>query len=733
MTITLKNTLPFTVNYMADGSLSVGGLASGLDTQGIITSLIAIENTRVAREQTKKSDYELKLSTFNELKTKLTDFNTKAVDMNKPTALNVFKSSSSDETVVKISGGENATPGNFDIEVNTLASSLKVASKSFTKTAATNSLSFTGSFTISTSAAALKSDPTVTAVTVALDGTETLKDIAAKINRAKGAGATASVIQMGTDDYRLMLTSVDEGSKAFSLTPTTGLEAKSIFSDGLDLVNQATATAGVRSARTSFDLRLATGGAATATSTFANLFNGLGSGIGVTAGDTISITGTNAAGAAIGATTFTIGATTDTLQKLLTTGDAGGNSITSAFGGAANMDVSINASGEIVIKDKTGGTTDVTLNLAFNDTNVSGSTLSLGASETKTDFKSVISDGKKAFFLLNDISMSSQTNHNTTTIDGTVFDFKKVDTAKVKVTLDYDKDGVKKKVQDFLDTYNQLLKFIDEKSKIEVKNQNTPANQQKTGLQSGRTQNVIKGAFAGDSNILGLKSQLQALMTNKIPEIDSSSLGRFSSLASMGITSESKTGFLQIDDTRFSTAIDQDFEGIKRLFATGGYSTNPSHIFGTYTSDTRTGTYYIDPALAKIDSDKSASTSTMVAATINGGGDVMNSDSGDSKGLALKATPTSGTGTMTFVRGVAGQIQDYYSKINNFVDGFLSTTAKNYQDRMNDEDKQISRLEARVASVKTRLTTQFANLEQSIAKLQQQSAAFGGQVTSLKR
>ena len=94
---------------MAEG-LSVGGLASGLDTNSIITGLIQIENQRVIREQDKKTDYELKLSTFNDLKTKLTDFNTKAVDMNKLTALNVFSTSTSDETIAKISGGDNATP-----------------------------------------------------------------------------------------------------------------------------------------------------------------------------------------------------------------------------------------------------------------------------------------------------------------------------------------------------------------------------------------------------------------------------------------------------------------------------------------------------------------------------------------------------------------------------------------------------------------------------------------------
>ena len=62
------------------------------------------------------------------------------------------------------------------------------------------------------------------------------------------------------------------------------------------------------------------------------------------------------------------------------------------------------------------------------------------------------------------------------------------------------------------------------------------------------------------------------------------------------------------------------------------------------------------------------------------------------------------------------------------MDGFVTTTAKNYSERIKDEETRISRLEKQVASVKERLTKQFANLELSIFKLQSQSAAFSGQI-----
>lgn len=695
---------------MAEG-LSVGGLASGLDTTSIINGLIAIETQRVTREEDQKSAVELKLSTFNDLKTKLTDFYTQAKEMDKLTSFDVFASTSSDDAVAKISGEAGATEGNYDVKVLGLASSLKVASKSFT--ASNTSLAMTGSFSLSVSAAALKADPTVTSVQVDISATDTLKDIAGKINRTKGTGATASVVQMGTNDFRLMVTATDEGSRAFTMEPVSG---QSVLSNGLDMVKESTATTSRESLRTDFDFRLAAGGAAATTSTFSSLFNSIGASSAITANDKINITGTKADGTAVAAVFNIATPGTNTVGDLIT-------AVQTAFGGAAAVDVTLNASGEIVVTDKTLGTTNMAMTMTFNDADSSGSLLGVGTSKARSEFKNVIADGKKAFYLMNDMSVSSQTNKDNTTVAGTVFELKRVDaTQNIKLTLGYDKEGIKKKVQAYLDTYNQLLKFIDEKSKIEVK-QDTSA----TVTATSKKTTINKGPFAGDSSVLGLRAQIQGMMTSKISELTDNGLAKYSSLASMGITSEQKTGFLVIDDTAFNNALDQDFEGVKRVFVTNGYMTNSAHTFGTYTKDTKTGVYDIDPATGNFDTDKGTGTA-WATASITGDGDLMNSDNGDSKGMAVKAAPGSGAGKVVFVRGVAGQIKDFYDKINNFVDGFVNTTVQGYNDRIKDEDTKISRLEAQVASVKERLTKQFANLELSISKLQSQSAAFSGQL-----
>jgi flagellar capping protein FliD len=687
--------------------MQVGGLATGLDTNSIINGLISIEQQKVTREQDAQSQIQLKLSTFNDLKTKLNDFDTQASAMDKSTVFNVFKNTSSDATVADITGADSATVGNYDVKVMNLASSLKVASGSFTSSNA--SLNLSGSFTISTSASALKADPTATTVQIDLAATDTITDIANKINRAKGTGATASVLKMGDTDYRLMLTAVDEGTKAFQVNAVAGSEAKSIFADGLDLVTQRTATTQKQSLRTSFDFRQATGGAATSATTFSQLFQSIGSASNLTNNDKIVVTGTASDGSAISLNYNLADTTTQKVGDLVA-------ALQVQYG--AKGTVSLNSSGEIEVLDAAGGVTPMTLNFSLNDADSSGSKLGLGTAVAKSTFKNVVSQGSKAFYLMNDMSVSSQTNRDDNTVNGTVFLLKRADpTQNVKLTLDFDKDGIKKKVQDFLDTYNQLIKFIDEKSQINVTKNADPSGQ------SQKTTTIDKGPFAGDSSILGLRSQIQGMMTSMMSELTDNHVSRFGSLASIGITSEQKTGFLTINDTTFSAALDSDFEGVKRVFITGGYMTNSSHEFGTYTKDTRTGVYDIDPAGQMLDTDKSSGTSWS-AATVSGDGDLLNSTSGDSNGLTVKAAAGSGAGKVVFVRGVAGQIRDFYDKITNFVDGFVTTTAKNYQDQINQEDTKIAQLESQVASVKDRLTQQFANLELSVSKLKSQSAAF---------
>jgi flagellar capping protein FliD len=354
---------------------------------------------------------------------------------------------------------------------------------------------------------------------------------------------------------------------------------------------------------------------------------------------------------------------------------------------------------------------------------VNGNVLGQGAA--RTDFANVISTGKKAFYLLNELSMSSLSNKDETTIVGTKIHLKKADpTETVKLTLNRDPNLVLEKVREFIVAYNGVIKFINDNSKVEIKDKdaNSTLLEQLQG-NSGNKTTVERGPFAGDSSILGLKQQLQNLMTSRIPELSEQGLSQYSSLAAIGVTTKRNDGTLDIDEERFKEALDVDFEGVRRLFITYGYSDNPDLEYGTSTKDTRTGVYSVNTATNQFDTKRLASEIVYGNGTLSAGGIVLNSESGDSKGLAVKFGAAT-TGSMTFIRGIAGQVKAWHDQINDFVNGFSSETKKTLDRRIKDETKRIDKLESQVDRFRQRLIAQFSNLEISIARLQQQSGAF---------
>lgn len=99
----------------------------------------------------------------------------------------------------------------------------------------------------------------------------------------------------------------------------------------------------------------------------------------ITAGDTITVTGTDGNGNAVNSTFTFAGDSTDTLQRF-------GQFLVSAFGGTAS--VSFGFSGEVIVRQSSGSGTlafDASTNLAFNDADFSGSTLDFGAGISYTD------------------------------------------------------------------------------------------------------------------------------------------------------------------------------------------------------------------------------------------------------------------------------------------------------------------------------------------------------------
>lgn len=183
-------------------SITSAGLGSGLDVNGILKQLMAVESQPLVALAQKESVYQAKLSAYGSLKGAVSSFQNAVRSLSSLAKFQALKATSADSTIYTASTALNAVPGSYAVEVTALAQAHKLASKGFA--GVTDQLG-TGTLTITKGGVA-------TAVTIAA-ANNSLSGIRDAINAAK-AGVTASIINDGsaTTPYKLIVTSNDTGA-----------------------------------------------------------------------------------------------------------------------------------------------------------------------------------------------------------------------------------------------------------------------------------------------------------------------------------------------------------------------------------------------------------------------------------------------------------------------------------------------------------------------------------------
>ncbi|MGK8177803.1 flagellar filament capping protein FliD [Aeromonas dhakensis] len=133
---------------------------------------------------------------------------------------------------------------------------------------------------------------------------------------------------------------------------------------------------------------------------------------------------------------------------------------------------------------------------------------------------------------------------STTTTDTNGIPVKTYSSNKVDVTTD--KAGIKDMVKSFVDGYNALVKKSNDLGK-------------RNSIVAGKSQND-GGALAGDATTRAVVNMMNGLITE--PSKKSST---YSTIFQMGIKMDNK-GVLSIDDTKFSEAIDKNFDQVVAVF-----------------------------------------------------------------------------------------------------------------------------------------------------------------------
>jgi len=188
-------------------TITFGGLATGIDTDSIVTQLVGLERQRsitpLANQKTDANTRRIALQTFNG---KVAAFLTAVNKLKDPENVQIRKATSSNESVLTAAASSGARSGSTEITVHNLARPSIATSANGQATATSTVATGSGNFSF-------RVGPTGPVQTIAIDTTTTLQGLASAIN-ALDAGANASVVNVGTTstpDFRLRLGSDANG------------------------------------------------------------------------------------------------------------------------------------------------------------------------------------------------------------------------------------------------------------------------------------------------------------------------------------------------------------------------------------------------------------------------------------------------------------------------------------------------------------------------------------------
>lgn len=385
--------------------VSVGGLASGLDTNGIINQLVELERSPINALQSDIAQLQQVQATFTSLAPAFAQLRASASglslsSLDNPT-VSLTTSSSNDESAVSATARSSATPGRHQLTVQQVASAARIGSQGFADADATPVASSSGTF-------ALQVGSSGAVISVAVTTSTTLQDLANAINAATG-DISASIVDDGTNENssRLILSSsvTGRGNDISILTNGTSLD----FSN--NLIEAASADSGNAGTYT---------GTATSSGTYTGTTNK-------------TFIAEILAGGAAGAATYRV-----SQDGGITWDDNGGAGYTTSTTAA------------------TLGSNTEGVNLALSNSG----TLAVGDRFYVDVSTPAIETAQDAVFTLDGIVQTRSSNSVSDALQGVTLDLASTTTGTVNINISQDDETVVAAVGDFVDAYNEVFTSI---------------------------------------------------------------------------------------------------------------------------------------------------------------------------------------------------------------------------------------------------------------------------------
>jgi len=207
----------------------------------------------------------------------------------------------------------------------------------------------------------------------------------------------------------------------------------------------------------------------------------------------------------------------------------------------------------IISGDDTGATNTITID-AGTTLDGTGSTVDF-SSASFSDTANIAAD---AVFTVDGLEITRSSNAVSDVINGVTLNLKKVDSTTLTVSAD--NESIKEQIEAFVTAYNDVNTFITSNSTYD------------TDSEEG-------GIFVGEGTTRNIQNNLRRMVTSSVSGLS----GSLSILAEIGITTNYKTGNLEINSTTLDTKLGTNLDDIADLFkdSTNGISVQLS----SYISD----------------------------------------------------------------------------------------------------------------------------------------------------
>ncbi len=639
---------------MAIQGVASSGIMSGIDAGSLISQMMTIEERPIQLLQHQQSGYDLKISTILSLSTKLGTYNAALKSLNDSEKFNTIAASVSKTSggteLLTASASSDASAGNYELKVSQLATSSKKAAQGWVDQNSTAIASATGSF-------AYKVGLSGAVETIGITSSTTLQELRDLINTAD-AGVSASIVNDGTgsNPYRLILTADDSGSantiyitdndtdldfankqiealyantdNSFSGSAYSNSGNYYTGTDNLSYITKVTtagSTTGALADRAKY--KYSTDGGITWSSEITVSTGGADSTADIVIDSTNKTLYRNGAAVTLSEGTYTGSGLATEIQTQLNAVQAGHTAsydsatrkytITNSTGSAVTFNwdnSSATAAGvlgydtvESTVADSGTDVSDFDAGMFIDDAKISNSTngrvkLLFGTSGTLSVddkfnidvFNPEMQEAKDAVITVDNATIVKSTNTITDAIEGITLNLLQADsTETLNLSVTSSSSTALSAIEEFVESYNNLTEFIQEQLSYDP--------------EDGTTNPLI-----GDPTLLEIQRKISNSISGVIPGLSTES---YTNLSQIGITSDYKTGELEIDNNVLSRALSANPDNVAKLFIGTGTVTNQSIAYESKTSATNAGKYGISiataPEQAVLDGDNDLSTTTL--------------------------------------------------------------------------------------------------------------------------